>query len=130
MLSLHLPRVVAPANVSAKELKEFAERAAEAIQGLQFLVSILYLQANATRKSFESLGVDLPGPLGNEVSFTMRDYQDEVERRLGALEVAPAAGAPAKRRKKKKTSKRAARKPQARKTKASPKRRKAKKKKR
>lgn len=128
MLSLHLPRVIAPKNVSAKELREFADHAAEAIQGLQFLVSILYLQANATRKSFESLGIDLPGPLGKEVSFSMRDYQDEVERRLGALEVAPAARPPARRRKKKKTAKRATRKPRARKTKAAPKRRKAKKK--
>jgi len=81
-------------------------------------MSILYLQANATQKAFESLGIDLPGPLGKEVSFSMRDYQDEVERRLGALEMAPARSAPPARGRKKT------------KAKAAPKRRKAKKKKR
>jgi len=121
MLSLHLPRVTAPKGASPKELKSFLESAAEAIQGLQFLMSILYLQANATQKAFESLGIDLPGPLGKEVSFSMRDYQDEVERRLGALEAAPLLGTPPPRLKKK--TKRG-----ARKAKAAPKRRKAKKK--
>jgi len=98
MLSQHLPKLSAPGKLTGPRLESYLGELADAIRGLQFLVSLLYLHADAAQKCFAELGVELPGPIGEEISRNVRTYTNEVERRLGALEEAASAPAPAKRK--------------------------------
>jgi hypothetical protein len=98
MLSQHLPKLSTPKKLTGPGLEAYLGELADAVRGLQFLVSLLYLHADAAQRCFAELGVEMPGPVGEEIARNVRTYTNEVQRRLGALEEAASAPAPAKRR--------------------------------